>query len=282
MIYIFVPMHAEAAPLIRLLHLKKEKGPGSVSCYADDGTTVLAETGTGMISAAASAAAVLARYDAGSRDIAVMYGSAAGVSLAEKSRLYEGIKLKNNETGMDFYPDPVTRTDLEKAILVSGEKLYEGGEISCVSKYDRTLPVLYDMESSAFFQAASLFLSVHQTAVLRFVSDTGCTENLTASGLSAVSEKNAEAAVSCMHRMQERILLPEEKDDPDGAEWMNRMLCGSETMKRQIHQVIRYCICAGIDWRKEAQRLAEEKVIPCSSREEGKKVLYAFREKLCG
>ena len=35
MIYVFCPLHAEALPLIQALHLSKQDGPASFTCYGD-------------------------------------------------------------------------------------------------------------------------------------------------------------------------------------------------------------------------------------------------------
>lgn len=281
MIYIFVPMYAEAAPLIQLLHLKGTDCAGSLRSFSDGVSFFLTLTGTGMTAASAAAAAVLASHHAGREDAAVLYGSAAGVCGARKGVLYQGVKLKDLPAGTDRYPDAVTASDTEKAVILTGSMLYRGEELP-VSGPERTMPILYDMESAAFFQSASLFLAVHQIAVLRFVTDAGRPEETNSDIVKAMSAVCAEeAALYCSH-MQNRILLPVPADTDEDAERLNGMLCGSEAMRMQVRQLLRYCMCAGIDWKSHTGKLAEEGLLPCVGREDGKKVLNVLRKRICG
>lgn len=281
MIYIFVPMYAEAAPLIQLLHLKRTESAGSLSSFSDGTSFFLTLTGTGVTAASSAAAAVLAYRNAGRDDTAVLYGSAAAVCGARKGMLYQGIKLKDLLTGIDRYPDAVTACSLENAVIFTGSALFHG-EALPVSVPERTLPVLYDMESAAFFQAASLFLAVHQIAVLRFVTDNGVTDDIDGGAVKEFSSGCVQAAAEFCSRMQRRILLPRSEDCSSDADRVNRMLHGSETMRLQVQQLIRYCTCAGIDWKAYIGEFEKQGVLPSETREEGKKVLNVLRRKICG
>lgn len=279
MIFIFCPLHAEALPLIHELHLKKQDGPASFMCYGDDKKWFVTICGTGRTACATAVGAVLASKKVTANDIVVLYGSAAGVMDAEEGKLYNGVKLMDMHNGQSGYPDVVTKGSPLPAMIVTGDGLYTGEWPFAFAKESVHLPLLYDTESSAFFKAAMLFCQAHQIAVLRFVSDSG--KAITKEVLKNLSTQCAEEAVSYMEHMQNRILLPEGKTYGEEAEWLNGLLMGSMTMLMQCRQMICWCELSSVEWKRKVMALQEAGVLPCSSKEEGKKVLHELKKQLC-
>lgn len=280
MIYLFCPLHAEALPVIRNLHLVRQESLASFVCYGDNVSWFLTVCGTGKVACAAAVGAVLSKCDVSLNDVVVLYGSAAGVLDAENDRLYNGVKLIDMHSGQDGYPDVVTKNSPLPAMIVSGDVLYDGGWPFAFSKESVHLPLLYDIESAAFFKAAMLFCNAHQIAVLRYVSDKG--NVISKDDLYSCSSRCAAEAVSYMERMQKRIVLPKEKDFSEEAGWLNELFHGSVTMKNQCRQIISWCELSSVDWKKEVKRMQEEGILPARDKEEGKKILHEFKKRICG
>lgn len=279
MIFIFCPLHAEALPLIHELHLKKQDGPASFMCYGDDKKWFVTICGTGRTACATAVGAVLASKKVTANDIVVLYGSAAGVMDAEEGKLYNGVKLMDMHNGQSGYPDVVTKGSPLPAMIVTGDGLYTGEWPFAFAKESVHLPLLYDTESSAFFKAAMFFCHAHQIAVLRYVSDKG--NVITKEVLQTYSRQCIPDAIHYIEHMQNRILLPEGKTYGEEAEWLNGLLMGSMTMLMQCRQMICWCELSSVEWKRQVMALQEAGVLPCSSKEEGKKVLHELKKQLC-
>ena len=280
MIYVFCPLHAEALPLIQALHLSKQDGPASFTCYGDKEKWFLTVCGTGKTACATAVGAVLAVYGVTHNDIVVLYGSAGGVMNTGIGQLYNGVKILDYSNGQEGYPDVLTKDSPTAAMIISGDAVYDGGMSIDYETNAFTFPILYDMESSAFFKAAMMFCDAHQIAVLRYVSDNGY--GIIKEALKQFSLESSKEALSYMERMNERINVEETKDYTADAQWLNGMVRGTVTMKNQCRQIITWCELSEVDWKKEVQRMMEEGKLPCKEKEEGKKVLHEFKKRICG
>ena len=274
MIYIFVPLYAEAVGLIKAGNMTPTEACAHLQCFAND-EMFLTITGVGMSHMAAAVGAVCTKMNVKKGDIAVLYGSAAGIANAKISSLYVGARLYDVVSQRDGYPDLLTKTELPKAVVASMDRIYEP---TCTLPDPHGLALLYDMESSAFMQACMLFLYTEQVCVLRFVSDDGSLQHPVVS-LRELGAKHADEALRYMHHMVERIRY-EEKE-----EWNLDELCkdlhASAAMQRHLYQIMHYCRCMGMDAAEVLQWIYAEHVLPCRDRQEGKKVLDAIEKKLC-
>ena len=274
MIYVFVPLYAEAAGLITQAGLVPAKSVGSLRCFAGN-EIFLTVTGTGMSAMASATAAVLAVQGAGNGDIAVLYGSAAGLDKAEMGDLYRGGRVHDIISQRDSYPDLLTKTEIPVAYILSQDRIYDGHQ---ELPEHLSLPLLYDMESSAFMQSCMLFLRVEQVCVLRFVSDDGSNIHPDVS-LQDLSMRNADAVLQYMQDMATRV-KPEMYVGMDLSSLVND-IHASNAMARRLEQIVHYCQCAGIRWQNVTDVLYENGILPCCDRQKGKKVLDEIEKKLC-
>ena len=172
---------------------------------------------------------------------------------------------------------------------------------------------LYDMEAAAVYQAGAYFFGPHQMSFVKIVSDA---EILRAEGAPAEGapgrDVRAEAApadlsarklskeglIRIMEDSREEItayidLLRSAAGGRDGgsdapggeadaafAETLCRDLCCSQTMRAVLHQHLRYCALAGIDYRAAAEAMYRDGKLPCRDKREGKLRFEELRQKL--
>ena len=168
MFFIVCALAAEARPLISALSLRKDEHACPYDTYFDeDSTCVLVLSGMGNVAASSATSYLLTRFSfQPDRDFLLNFGSCAG----KEPGLYLIHKITDQVTGRDFYPDMLY--DLSSCGLsLSSEKA-----LVTVPKVIASLPdpeLLYEMEASGIFLAASRFCPPHRMFFLKYVSDSG-------------------------------------------------------------------------------------------------------------
>ncbi len=211
MVYIFSALYAEAQPLIDKYRLKKKRLVHGVDSFQDEeGRIVLSLTGCGVYHAIFAVSSVLAVMPPGADDQMLFYGSTASLRTADSgsSGLYRIAEIFDLPSGSRYYPGISRNTGLPDAVAVTGMKiLYKSssadgdavsdadlsdagsgmdapgcktgmkvpGVMSNLSQPDviPDMDVLYDMESSGVYEAASRHMGPDQITILRFISDAG-------------------------------------------------------------------------------------------------------------
>ncbi len=269
--YIFMALHAEAAPLIRQWNLKQTDGP--IRCFKCE-DTILALTGTGPLSASAVCGAILSAHSVTERDLVLNAGFAASVTGAEKGQAYVVHKAKDCSSGRDYYPDLIPPSSLPEAELYSGSTLYSGNRGSLPSFFSNT--VLYDMEGAAILHSAGLFVHPHQVRLLKVVTDFG--ERPAPSILQQAALTLAEAAENECRIMQEYLdAAPVPQNDPIiPADAFHASL----TMTRKLKQVLHWCRTAGIDPLPVYEQMVQDGRLPAPDKQSGKEHLEEFIHEL--
>lgn len=161
MIYIVTALYVEAKPLIDWYNLKRDMEERVFQIFANDDMKLII-TGVGKINSAIGTAHLLSHRCTLEDDCVVNIGI-CGSPTADLGEIYIINKIKDHETGKDFYPDMLVMHPFKEASIetfsypvISGNQLQED---------------LCDMESSGFFQSASKYLDVHRIALIKVVSD---------------------------------------------------------------------------------------------------------------
>lgn len=274
MIYLFCALYPEAAPLIKEYRMKRVDFGNGIRMWQKDNELTLVLTGTGQLNAAAVTAAVLSRRKAGSHDFLISYGCCASLNTEKTDGIFLAHKITDLQTGRDYYPDLLYETGFAEASLISGNKVYTGAENIGSGE-------LYDMESAAVFHAGSMFFPLHSMFFIRFISDAGQTENLTAETITSLSAEYLPLMKKLIDDLarheEEKDMILTEEDDRMISKFAEDMGC-STAMKRELHRYIHYAVLTGKDWKKKIEELYESGTLPVTEKEEGKKVLHAFRE----
>lgn len=278
-------LYAEASLLKEHLNLKEKHLLKGFSCFQNpEGNIILVISGTGKIRMAAAVSSALQVFDC---DQLILFSSCAGLRKQKPGNTYLIHKVTDLEAGISWYPDLLITSDLPEASLLCGDLSYGVRQkkrdlkepylpeeflkdLSC-AEYD-----LYDMDTSGAVLTAEKFLGPHQITVIKTVTDRGSYVNRdTFQKYMNEGCKNALPLIS-------RLLKTEnfQKGFPEDLDDIAVKLHCSATMKAQLKQLYRYAGTTGQDVNTILTEFHEKGIFPCSSREEGKKVLHELGERL--
>ena len=295
MVYIFAAHKGEVEHLIKKLSLGKRKTSFPFLQYEGE-EILLTITGQGQINASVSVAATLQEEKAKKGDILLSLGSAALILGKNRTASEEMMgrwfwiqKLEQQSTGRCFYPDLLYKLDFPEAGLLTGDKILEFGsmgygEISgnsdskedivsegysdskedIVSKefsgFEKLL--LYDMESTAVFQAANFYLAPEDFFFLRCVTDFGMspgekTDSFSSSSLSwkeklqSLLQKEEEKVLCFIRFLQEKSIERRKEEEGELAfqqqlQSLSESLHCSFVMEKQLERLLRYALLQGI------------------------------------
>lgn len=279
MIYIFCALYCEAAPLINKLGLKQRDCGIPFDCFTDgEEKYLLTLTGVGHTAAAAAAASVCTRFNAGSRDFFVNIGTCAG---SQKGGIYRCNKITAQTTGRAYYPDMIISSDFGECEIISvSQPCSDRGMFESADGHIRVA----EMEAEGFFAGVHYFAGPDRLALIKVVSDAGA--EVTADTLRDVMEAAADRIVSFLERVSELINSESEPDPADGeenrrlAEGLCEALHCSVTMSGEVKQLLRYLLLEGCDIKALVDGMYREGDLPCRDRREGKKVIERLKERV--
>lgn len=309
MIHIFTALYPEAKPLIQALGLKKRAAQTHYQQFlSEEGDLSLTITGVGPMLAAAVTASALTDFDAGAQDQLLSLGTAAALTACPAS-MYHVNKITEAATKRDFYPDMLLNTGLPEASLITGAKLLTAqdrwaqveAQQDVKSRQDTTddsvssilgarlaAPRLYDMEASAVYQAASMFLGPHQMNFLRIVTDQGLSESeaiapqALAIHVTACVEQQVDTIVAVVDKL--RALTAAEAAEHHVLTENERQLVDkliadahfSKVMADECVQLIRYAALSQLDWQQPIAALYAEGLVPTRDKRAGKIILERY------
>lgn len=293
--FIFVALYPEAKPLIQAMSLKQLDQPGALRQFvSEDRSILLTVMGIGPVAAAYAVGAVLANVDQREHCQLYLYGSAAAAS-SVTPKLYLGLALTNQDSGRDFYPDPVGRDFIEPCKILTSSRIWNGEEDQpagrnavmretedaihrgCNPK-ELALPTLHDMESAAVYEAASQVLGPDQIHILKFVSDMGSdAKSMTKDRMVELSAGHVETCLTFIQGMNESV-AENGKDVKGLLRNLSQGLLASVTMENEIRQLIQYGMLIGYDFQKRIKELEQEGIFPAKEKRFGLKVLSQLRE----
>jgi len=265
MLIVFCPLYYEAEVFIDAFHLKKKSMIESVESFSnEEGTIELHLTGTGKINAAAVVSLVLScNKDA----FAVFYGAASSLK-KESDDLYIAREIYDVDTGFTYYPDCLIKTKILETGFATGSIILS--EESSLNLNDEFL--IYDEESSAFYQAANRFIGPHQMLFLRFVSDYKEGNKIQREQIEQKSKSVFPKVKDVLDEIIKSNQSVEIKEDPCVSSFIEKTHA-SISMQRNIHQCVHYAVIANIDYVSILRMLLTKEV---NTKEEGKKLIHAF------
>lgn len=279
MVFIFCALYCEAHPIIERLELKRESHVKYCEVYVNREQGIfLFISGVGALKTASTVSYALARYCCDDEQTIVLnVGTCAGRQELQGNTWLIN-KITDSATGYTYYPDMLI--NLLNTDMAHGEK-----EIRTV--YKPVLPaevqenseVLFDMEASGFFEAASNYLSPDRIVLIKCVSDAGSADDITPKILTHTIESNLEHILAVVGRLK---IVSEAKDTPyDKTEfeiWVNEAsekLCCTEAMFNELRQLLKY---AALNGGNLAEVIGQIPI--CRNKREGSKVLDELGSKL--
>ena len=286
---------------------KEQKQAGKErSCMKEsagaDGRILLTICGEGRNNAAAAVAATLAKEEAKKGDLLLSIGSAAMLKGAEEERLlgkwFLIHALEEAGSGRAFYPELLYQTDFPSARLITGDKVLRRSDVNWATEMGDGRPgrvgveetLLYDMESTAVFQAANAFLSLENLFFLRCGTDFGVEEKGSGqleSGktvpemLREQMRKEEEKVFSFLSNL-ERLDVEKEKEREKEEAFLRESTTLAEELRlsfvlaKKLEGLLSYAESLSSEWRAYFQKKREEGCLPCRDKRGGQKVLSDF------
>lgn len=254
MIYILCAMPCEAQPIIDKYSLKYEEG-----FYCGEAIKLII-TGMGKINMAYAIGTISSSFAPSDKLINI------GVCASNNAGIYEIVKVTDNDTGKELFPDIVYELGLPKANLVTVSKVINDGNIG---------DDLYDMEGSSFVQCGLKIAGPHQLSLLKIVSDNGHGAEVTnelVKGLindnMPIIDKLIECSLSVTFASGIEVDVKE----------LSRDLKCSEYMYQELITLIRYAKLADINYDDYLNSMYSDGLLPVSSKKQGKEILDALRQ----
>lgn len=285
MIYIFTAIYAEAKNIIKHYDLKLQQRAGGLKfdIFANEDIRLLI-TGTGAVNAAAAVGNAGGVFDIGEHDVIINIGSCA-MPGQKAGNVYIINKITEEATGRTFYPDMLMKTGLDEAEAFTVSKPFIRGGGSERPESGVYGKVVYEMEAAAIYQAASFFVGPDRISFIKIVSDNG--ELISKEQMQKAADMAADKIYDHIDQikeiMREEINHADRKYDADYKDDIERLsdsMCCSKVMKDQLSQIIKYCYLSGIDYRAVEREFYDSKMLPCSSKKEGKICLEKFKNRL--
>ena len=276
MLYIVCALSPEAKPLISALSLRKDPFACPYDTFfAEDSSVVMAISGMGTVAAASATTYLLTRFGfRPEKDFLINFGSCAG----KEPGFHLINKITDEATGRCFFPDMLYNLS-SCGLPASSEKA-----LVTVSKVVASLEdpnLLYEMEASAVFQAASRFIPPHRMLFLKYVSDSGTDDpkKITAAMLQEGAKQQVDKVISVLKYLE---TIEEDDNEIDEDLFLNTFLNlkASETMRHELRQLFRYAKTEGTDMEKILDELEKEGRYPVNSKREGKEVIDVIRQRL--
>ena len=320
MVYIFAAHKGEVEHLIKKLSLGKRKTSFPFLQYEGE-EILLTITGQGQINASASVASTLQEGKAKKGDLLLSLGSAAAILGRKRpsedllGRWFWIQSLEQESTGRCFYPDLLYKLDFPEAGLLTGDKIlertsmgdgdskedivsegYSDSKEDIVSKefsgFEKLL--LYDMESTAVFQAANFYLAPEDFFFLRCVTDFGVspgekTDSFSSSSLSwkeklqSLLQKEEEKVLRFIRFLQEKSIERRKEEEGELAfqqqlQSLSESLHCSFVMEKQLERLLRYALLQGISPEEVREYLEKNFGRKDGDKRAGKKALSSLKQ----
>ncbi|WDC84242.1 hypothetical protein PL321_18815 [Caloramator sp. mosi_1] len=124
-------------------------------------------------------------------------------------------KIKDNETNFTFYPDILLKHPFKEAGIETFSRVVIKEEVS---------EQLVDMEASALYQAASVFLKPHQIFFIKIVSDYLNIENIDKDIILNIIGKSVDKVVEWINNIKDALNYKEEVLTREEEELIKRRL----------------------------------------------------------
>lgn len=165
MIYIVTALQIEASPIIEYFKLKRDITVNAYQVYKNNEMALIVG-GVGKVKSAMAAAYLLTSCNSSKSDVLLNIGfCGASSKVYPLGSLLLINKVRDIDTGRDYYPDLYTGRSLPQAALCCctkpmGQSQPNGeGDFYC------------DMEASGIMEAARKFIYAHKVVILKIISD---------------------------------------------------------------------------------------------------------------
>lgn len=266
MVYIFCAFYGECSDLIKHYNLKKRQSDKHYrfDVFENEVSPVkIIVTGQGAVLAASAVSGAVSYFGIDGKDAIINIGTCAGNY--EVGSVFLCNKITEYVTGRTFYPDMLIKSSIRECEIVT---------VSVpVKENDIALCKLYDMEASAIYQAANIYVGPHKMGFVKVVSDNGNYDNLTLDMVKAIMADATGVIVQYVDDFVEVEGKVEALSSSLDATYVNQLCADlhcSKSMENQVEQLIKYLSLEGTDYKTYIDGLYQEGRIPTHDKKNGK------------
>ena len=266
MVYVFCAFYGECSDLIKHYNLKKRQSDKHYRFDVFDNEVSpvkIIVTGQGAVLAASAVSGAVSYFGIDGKDAIINIGTCAGNY--EVGSVFLCNKITEYVTGRTFYPDMLIKSSIRECEIVT---------VSVpVKENDMALGKLYDMEASAIYQAANIYVGPHKMGFVKVVSDNGNYDNLTLDMVKAIMADATGVIVQYVDDFVEVEGKVEVLSRSLDATYVNQLCADlhcSKSMENQVEQLIKYLSLEGTDYKTYIDGLYQEGRIPTHDKKNGK------------
>lgn len=266
MVYIFCAFYGECSDLIKHYNLKKRQSDKHYrfDVFENEVSPVkIIITGQGAVLAASAVSGAVSYFGIDGKDAIINIGTCAGNY--EVGSVFLCNKITEYVTGRTFYPDMLIKSSIIECEIVT---------VSVpVKENDIALGKLYDMEASAIYQAANIYVGPHKMGFVKVVSDNGNYDNLTPDMVKTIMADATGVIVQYVDDFVEVEGKVEALSRSLDATYVNQLCADlhcSKSMENQVEQLIKYLSLEGTDYKTYIDGLYQEGRIPTHDKKNGK------------
>lgn len=266
MVYVFCAFYGECSDLIKHYNLKKRQSDKHYrfDVFENEVSPVkIIITGQGAVLAASAVSGAVSYFGIDGKDAIINIGTCAGNY--ELGSVFLCNKITEYVTGRTFYPDMLIKSSIRECEIVT---------VSVpVKENDIALGKLYDMEASAIYQAANIYVGPHKMGFVKVVSDNGNYDNLTPDMVKTIMADAIGVIVQYVDDFVEVEGKVEVLSSSLDATYVNQLCADlhcSKSMENQVEQLIKYLSLEGTDYKTYIDGLYQEGRIPTHDKKNGK------------
>lgn len=273
MIFMCTAMYCEAEPFIKQLNLKKDFESHKFEIFKNDEITLII-TGIGKIKAAVAVTYLFSKYNTKNSDLFINIG----VCGAKNEDMAIGTvflcnKIIENDTKKTFYTEMIFRHSFEEASIETCSLVINNEE----TKLDGSL---IDMEASAIYEAALVFLKTHQIFFIKVASDNLKSDRFSNDSISKLIESKSFEIINWINGVK-KVLSYEDSVISEKEKIVIDSIVGnlklSSTMGSQLKQYLTYYKLQYGNFMNLINMYID---VECKSKNEGKRYFAELKHKL--
>ncbi|MDF2541506.1 MAG: hypothetical protein K0S47_1224 [Herbinix sp.] len=286
MLYITTALYCEAEPFIDYFHLKKDTAIHKFQVFENE-DIILMITKPGIVQASVAVTYLCTIRPPKNTDLLLNIGICA--TLRESipcGSLFLCNKIMDQATNRSYYPDllylhPFTEHSLMTCPMVVQKGLTDSTR--SFELYGKEEDLLYDMEASGIYQAASVFLQPHQLIFLKVVSDYANGEMLRPEQVYCLIHKHINVITTWLSQIMsgyEDFVFQFAKEEEQELHKLCEDLKLSASMKHMLSQILHYYTLECGSFLPMIEDFRKAFSLPIPTKKEGKLYFELLKERL--
>lgn len=236
MTFISTSMYVEASSFVKNMNLKKDLECHKFQVFKND-DVVLIITGVGKVISAVAVTYLFLKYKIKSDDIFINIGICGSKNKNIRiGDIFLCNKIIDYDTKKTFYPDIILKHPFKEGNIQTISKVINDENMEIQSE-------IIDMEASAIYEAALMFLQPHEMFFIKIVSDHLNNEKIDSNNITTLVESKSEEIIKWISDIKNVFLYNKsilDQEEQRIVEDIIKKLRLTATMANQLKQLLKY------------------------------------------